>query len=93
MRLTDTILAALYADFEQHGAWAIERMRLEEPTQYVKLVVSLMPNSLINQFEQHRLGEAATITPEQLQELDKGKFVQQAVESVYTNHAPASHRR
>ena len=82
LRLTDSVLAALYADFDKHGAWAIERMRLEEPTQYVKLIVSLLPSTLIKKFEQHRLSEAATMSPDEVLDLHNGKKRHDVVEQV-----------
>lgn len=41
----DEVLAALVADFRQHGADAIRRMREETPEEYCRLVASVMPEA------------------------------------------------
>lgn len=85
MRLTDTVLSALCSDFEANGAWAIERMRLEEPALYVRLMVSLLPAAFVKQFEQRRLSEASQMPIEQLNEYGNAKFVEQAVSTISEN--------
>jgi hypothetical protein len=47
-RLQGKFLSALAEDFEQHGKRAIERMRIHDPSGYIKTVAFLMPK----QFEQ-----------------------------------------
>jgi hypothetical protein len=47
-RLNAKFMAALVEDFESHGKRAIERMRIHDPSGYIKTVAFLMPK----QFEQ-----------------------------------------
>jgi|GEM_PF-3114594 len=42
-KLSENFIAALYADFEEHGIKAIQDMRVEKPGDYVKVVASLIP--------------------------------------------------
>lgn len=42
-KLSENFVAALYADFEEHGIQAIQDMRVEKPGDYVKVVASLIP--------------------------------------------------
>jgi len=42
-KLSENFVAALYADFEEHGIKAIQDMRVEKPGDYVKVVASLIP--------------------------------------------------
>jgi hypothetical protein len=42
-RLRQGFIAALAADYEQHGAAAIAALRADKPADYVKLVASLLP--------------------------------------------------
>jgi hypothetical protein len=58
-RLTDSVLRGIADDFAKHGQEVLERVRKEEPTTYLKLIVKLLPATLVMQFEQHRPGELA----------------------------------
>ena len=40
------ILQALAEDFENHGAEVIERVRIEKPETYLKVIASLLPKDL-----------------------------------------------
>ncbi|WP_336947232.1 hypothetical protein [Asaia sp. HN010] len=42
-KLSENFVSALFADFEEHGAKAIEAMRVEKPGDYVKVIASLIP--------------------------------------------------
>jgi len=42
-KISTAFLEALAADFEQHGEAAIKLMRIEKPTEYVKVVASILP--------------------------------------------------
>lgn len=41
--LGEAFLAALHADFQEHGAGAIAATRREKPAEYVKVVAKLLP--------------------------------------------------
>lgn len=45
-RLQENFLAALADDFAEHGVQAIQTMRAEKPSDYIKTVASLMPKQL-----------------------------------------------
>ncbi len=46
-RLSENFLAALADDFNEHGVAAIEKMRENDPTAYVKTCASLVPKELL----------------------------------------------
>jgi hypothetical protein len=48
-RLTTMLLNALVADFEEFGPGAVKIMRIEKPSEYVKVVASLVPKELLVQ--------------------------------------------
>ena len=50
-RLTEVFMSAIADDFAQHGADAIERIRREDPTAYVRIVGSFVPRELVVQRE------------------------------------------
>lgn len=45
-RLAGRLIAALANDFEKHGAKAVAAIRADSPTNYLRLVASLMPKEL-----------------------------------------------
>jgi hypothetical protein len=45
-RLGEDFIAALADDFAKHGAAAIERVRQEKPSGYIKVVASLLPRDV-----------------------------------------------
>jgi len=45
-KLSEAFIAALHADFVQHGACAIQRVREERPEQCLKVVASILPKEL-----------------------------------------------
>ena len=45
-RLGEDFLLALANDFESHGAEAIERVRIERPDAYLRVISSLLPKDL-----------------------------------------------
>lgn len=45
-RFSEAFVKALCEDFEGHGVETIERVRLEDPTNYVKVCVALMPKEV-----------------------------------------------
>jgi hypothetical protein len=45
-RLGEDFITALADDFAKHGAAAIERVRQEKPSDYIKVVASLLPRDV-----------------------------------------------
>ena len=42
----DAFIAALAEDFEKHGVEVIERVRIDKPEAYIKVIASLLPKDL-----------------------------------------------
>ena len=45
-KLGEAFIAALYADFQDHGEAVIEAVRTEKPDQYLKVIASILPKQL-----------------------------------------------
>lgn len=45
-KLAEDFLAALHADFQEHGAETIAQVRAEKPDQYLKVIASILPKEL-----------------------------------------------
>lgn len=45
-KLSEAFLAALCADFMEHGAAVVEKVRQEKPEAYLKLIASILPKQL-----------------------------------------------
>ena len=45
-KLGEAFIAAMYDDFTEHGADVIEKVRIEKPDQYLKVVASILPQQL-----------------------------------------------
>ena len=45
-RLSETFLSALAVDFDQHGIGVIERVRMERPHDYLRIVVGALPKDM-----------------------------------------------
>jgi hypothetical protein len=46
VKISEAFIARLHADFVQHGASAIERVREERPADYLKVIASILPKEL-----------------------------------------------
>ncbi len=45
-KLGEAFIEAMHADFEENGANVIERVRIEKPDQYLKVIASILPKDL-----------------------------------------------
>jgi hypothetical protein len=45
-KLAENFLAVLAADFAEHGKGVIERLRIEQPGTYTKVIASLLPKQI-----------------------------------------------
>src|SRR6187397_293268 len=45
-KLGEAFIAVLAEDFEKHGVEVIERVRIEKPESYIKVIASLLPKDL-----------------------------------------------
>lgn len=46
VKLSEAFLAALCEDFMQHGAATIERVRIDKPDAYLKVIASILPKQI-----------------------------------------------
>lgn len=60
-KLGEAFLQDMLASWEEHGAVTIEKVRTEDPTQYVKVVASILPKEM-----NLRVGEFDDLTDDQL---------------------------
>ena len=65
-RLTETALAALGADFAEHGPATIAKVRTEKPHVYLQVVASLLPRQLLVE----RVSPFSDLSDEELTELE-----------------------
>ena len=45
-KISEAFLADILADYQEHGPQAIDRMRKEDPTAYVRMIASLVPKQI-----------------------------------------------
>lgn len=45
-KLGEVFIEAMHKDFNEHGADVIERVRVEKPDQYLKVIASILPKEL-----------------------------------------------
>jgi len=45
-KLAESFLSALSADFDAHGAAVIERVRVEDPSTYLRVTANILPKEL-----------------------------------------------
>lgn len=65
-RLRNNFIAALADDFKEHGLEAIERMRNDDPSGYVRAIASLMPKEMdVN----HQVDPFEHLTDDQVKQL------------------------
>lgn len=46
-KLSESFLAAMSDDFEQHGVEVIEKVRIERPQDYLKIIASIVPKEFL----------------------------------------------
>jgi len=66
-RLTEVALAALGADFAEHGAAVIEEVRKTKPHVYLQVVASLLPR----QVQMEKLSPYSDLTDAELEQLER----------------------
>ncbi len=65
-RLRNNFLSALADDFKENGVAAIQAMRVQDPSGYVRAIASLMPKEMdVN----HQVNPIEQLTDEQLSQL------------------------
>lgn len=85
-RFTETFMRTLVDDFAANGASALAALRSTNPEAYLRIVISLLPKSLILKYEESHGIDYENVTEEEflqlLNDLQRQKFMQQAVEAV-----------
>jgi hypothetical protein len=85
-RLTNSFMDLLANDVALHGASVLAALRAANPAEYVRLVISVLPKSLIMDWERKFDIDADNMTQEQLVQLldqiQREKFIQKTLESV-----------
>src|SRR5215471_10901662 len=62
-RLGESFIEALASDFEQHGEEVVEKVRIRDPVQYLKVVANILPREVVVA----ALNVNATIDPSQIE--------------------------
>ena len=45
-KISEAFIADLLADYQKHGRQALDRMRKEDPTAYIRMIASLVPKQI-----------------------------------------------
>ena len=54
-KISEKLLEALASDFDAHGKEVVEKVRMDRPADYLKIVASLVPKQMeIDDFRSHR---------------------------------------
>jgi hypothetical protein len=68
-KLGEAFLEAMHNDFQQHGVEVIQKVRIEKPDQYLKVIASILPKELnVNVNEMDALSDDELIV--RLRDLD-----------------------
>ncbi|MCE3237650.1 MAG: hypothetical protein K0R24_631 [Gammaproteobacteria bacterium] len=87
-KFTETFMKTLTEDFQNNGASALSNLRERDPEVYFRLIISLLPKSLVLQYEEScgsgidydNITESEFVNL--LNDLQRRKVMQKAVESV-----------
>lgn len=84
-RFTEKFMSTLMTDFSEHGADALATLRAKDPEVYFRLIIALLPKSLVMKYEQsYDIDLAALSNEEIVQMLETAKrenFVRGVLES------------
>ena len=80
-KLTDLIVSTVTEDFQQHGASALESLRLSDPASYLRLIASVVPRGLILRREQEADFEDLTMveTEEMITKIRRNRSMQRLI--------------
>ena len=85
-KLTETFMRMLAEDFQTHGMDAFSQLRATNVEAYLRIIISILPKSLIKEWEESPNVDYDEITEEQfmqlLNDLQRRKLMQKAVETV-----------
>ena len=84
-KFSEVLLKTLVEDFEQHGETALASLRATNPEAYVRVMISLLPKSSVQKYEQSFAG-CENLTHDELvqllEEVQRQRFVEKALETV-----------
>ena len=80
-KLTDLFVSTVTEDFQQHGASALESLRLSDPASYLRLIASVVPRGLILRREQEADFEDLTMveTEEMITKIRRNRSMQRLI--------------
>ncbi len=85
-KFTETFMRTLTEDFNASGADALSKLRERDPEVYFRLIISLLPKSLVLQYEESCSIDYDNLTEEEfiklLDDLQRRKFMKNAIETV-----------
>ena len=85
-KFTENFMRTLAEDFKANGMDALEQLRKTSPEAYLRCIISILPKSLIRQWEESPDVNYSEITEEEFMELineiQRQKHMEKAVESV-----------
>lgn len=84
-KFSEVLLKTLVEDFEQHGESALASLRATNPEAYVRVMISLLPKSSVQKYEQSFAG-CENLTHDELvqllEEVRHQRLVEKALETV-----------
>lgn len=85
-KLTEVLMRTVVEDFVKHGAEALKNLRESDPATYFKLMVAILPKSVIEQYEAAPSVDYADLSQEEIIELvedsKRRQFVEKALITV-----------
>lgn len=87
-KFTELFMKTLVEDFTASGADSLKKLREKDPEVYFRLIISLIPKSLVQKYEQSFSVDIDfnSITPEQLAQLvddiQRQKFIEKTIETI-----------
>lgn len=85
-KFTEQFMQTIAEDFSENGTAVLAALRAASPESYMRIVISLLPKAAIERWEQSRGIDYDNVTEQEfmelLNQLQREKFMHQAVEAV-----------
>jgi len=85
-RLPSMVLSTLAADFDEHGADAVAKLREKDPAAYLQMAINLIPRQLIAQQETLPEFESWEEVNEFIEQAKRKRMIEIALEELNKNH-------
>ena len=85
-RLTSMVLSTLAADFDEHGADAVAKLREKDPAAYLQMAINLIPRQLIAQQETLPDFESWEEVNEFIEQAKRKRMIEIALEELNKDH-------